>query len=486
VSFVVRRWFINSVFVCSALGTAMPVGFAQSPARDPGVRPVIDWSRIGGWQSGACPSVILSPLPGLTASQEKLFCAGAEEFAKEDKVKEDGLGPTMNLTSCFGCHQYPTSGGSSPSGKNPQYDFANSYPPGTNAIPPFVLPNGPVRVARFKQHFDVAGQPDDGGVHALFTITGLEGADGCLLKQEDFQKEIDRKNIIYRIPTPTFGAGLVEQIDDQTIVQNVAYQATRLFGETKNVRVSRGRVNLIQPFHTNGTENKNGNDGTIARFGWKAQNKSLLIFAGEAYNVEIGISNEVFPTERNETRECQFHTVPNDTSHPENLFSSDSNTRLDAFSDVEKFAAFMRFLAPPEPSTDTPGGAESIGLGANTFDKIGCSTCHTPALRTSAIGTVAALRNKPVRLYSDLALHKMGDLADGISQGVAGKDEFRSAPLWGLGQRVFFLHDGRTNDLGDAIMAHDSTGSDAKPVIDLYKALPTKEKQDLLNFLRSL
>jgi CxxC motif-containing protein (DUF1111 family) len=80
----------------------------------------------------------------------------------------------------------------------------------------------------------------------------------------------------------------------------------------------------------------------------------------------------------------------------------------------------------------------------------------------------------------------MGDLADGISQGVAGKDEFRSAPLWGLGQRVFFLHDGRTNDLGDAIMAHDSTGSDAKPVIDLYKALPTKEKQDLLNFLRSL
>jgi CxxC motif-containing protein (DUF1111 family) len=159
---------------------------------------------------------------------------------------------------------------------------------------------------------------------------------------------------------------------------------------------------------------------------------------------------------------------------------------LDAFSDVEKFAAFMRFLAPPEPSTDTPGGAESIGLGANTFDKIGCSTCHTPALRTSAIGTVAALRNKPVRLYSDLALHKMGDLADGISQGVAGKDEFRSAPLWGLGQRVFFLHDGRTNDLVVAIMAHDSTGSDAKPVIDLYKALPTKEKQDLLNFLRSL
>jgi hypothetical protein len=88
-------------------------------------------------------------------------------------------------------------------------------------------------------------------------------------------------------------------------------------------------------------------------------------------------------------------------------FDPDPKVRLDALSDVEKFAAFMRFLAPPEPSTDTPGGAVSIALGADTFDKIGCSACHTPELHTSPISTVAALRNKPVRLYSDLALHKM-------------------------------------------------------------------------------
>jgi len=146
----------------------------------------------------------------------------------------------------------------------------------------------------------------------------------------------------------------------------------------------------------------------------------------------------------------------------------------------------MRFLAPPEPSTNTPGGEESIKRGAKTFEMIGCSACHTPELRTSPIGTVAALRDRPVRLYSDLALHKMGDLADGISQGLAGKDEFRSAPLWGLGQRVFFLHDGRTSDLVEAIVAHGSNGSDAKSVIDLYIALSDKDKQDLLNFLRSL
>lgn len=486
-SSIVRGWFINSVLVCSALGTAMPAGFAQSPVHDPCVRPVVEWSRIGGWPSDACPSVVLRPVPGLTDSEQQLFCAGAQEFAKEDMVKEDGLGPTFNLTSCVGCHQFPMSGGSSPLGRNPQYDFAaRSYPAGTNTIPSFVRPNGPVREARFKQHLDVPGQPADGGVHSIFTITGLADADGCVLKQEDFQKELDRKNVIFRIPTPTFGDGLIEQIDDKTIVDNVNYQASRVFGDAKAVSVARARVNLVQPFHTNGSENRNGNDGTIARFGWKAQNKSLLIFAGEAYNVEIGISNEVFPTEREEKKECQFHTVPNDTTHPENLADPDPKVRLDALSDVEKFAAFMRFLAPPEQSTDTPGGAASIALGAQTFDKIGCSACHTPQLQTSAIGTVAALRDKPVRLYSDLALHKMGDLADGISQGVAGKDEFRSAPLWGLGQRVFFLHDGRTSDLVQAIQAHDSNGSDAKPVIELYEALSNKEKQDLLNFLRSL
>jgi CxxC motif-containing protein (DUF1111 family) len=146
----------------------------------------------------------------------------------------------------------------------------------------------------------------------------------------------------------------------------------------------------------------------------------------------------------------------------------------------------MRFLAPPEPSTDTPGGAGSIHLGSQIFDKIGCSACHTPELRTSPISSVAALRNKPVKLYSDLALHNMGKLGDGISQGQANGNEFRSAPLWGLGQRVFFLHDGRTHDLVKAIEDHDSSGSDASSVIGLYKALSENDKQSLLNFLRSL
>ena len=106
---------------------------------------------------------------------------------------------------------------------------------------------------------------------------------------------------------------------------------------------------------------------------------------------------------------------------------------------------------------------------------------------------MAALNNKPVNLFSDVLVHGMGPgLADNIIQGGAQGDEFRTAPLWGLGQRIFFLHDGRTTNLIQAIQAHKSAGnstfgpSEANAVIDNFNKLNEAKKQDLLNFLRSL
>ena len=234
-----------------------------------------------------------------------------------------------------------------------------------------------------------------------------------------------------------------------------------------------------------GQVNKNGNDGTVSRFGWKAQNKSLLMFAGEAYNVEMGISNELFQTEREENPACQFATTPNDTSNPQ-------LTGLSVLSDIEQFAAFMRLLAPPTPSATVPGGSDSIGRGLAAFNQAGCGLCHTPAL-TTGNAPIAALRGKVANLFSDLAVHHMGPgLADGITQGQAGPDEFRTAPLWGLGKRAFFLHDGRTSDLVVAIHQHRSgpsaatAASEANAVINNFDMLPDTSQQDLLNFLRSL
>src|SRR6267378_2520894 len=99
----------------------------------------------------------------------------------------------------------------------------------------------------------------------------------------------------------------------------------------------------------------------------------------------------------------------------------------------------------------------------------------------------AALSSQTVNLFSDLLVHHMGKrLADGITQGAAGPDEFRTAPLWGVGQRVFFLHDGRTSNLVKAIRDHRSLGSEASRVIERFNRLTTEKQQEVIDFLRSL
>ncbi|OLB00297.1 MAG: hypothetical protein AUH09_04005 [Candidatus Rokubacteria bacterium 13_2_20CM_70_12] len=426
---------------------------AQFFARDPGV-------RVGPAGAGGM-------LDGLTGLQPDFFTTGLGEFEEADGLAE-GLGPRFNLDSCVGCHSQPATGGTSPE-VNPQVAVATAFG-ALNTVPSFITLNGPVREARFKY---TPNGTRDGGVHGLFVISGRNDgtadASGCNIQQDNFGAQLAAGNVSFRIPTPTFGSGLIEQIPDWAILANRNANAL--------VKASLG---------ISGHPNQNGNDGTIARFGWKAQNKSLLLFSGEAYNVEMGITNELFQTERDEAPTCQLVTTPN------NVTATDGTTLPEGLSAIEKFAFFMRFLAPPTPSPDTPGGADSIGRGRYFFAAVGCALCHTPALRTGH-STVAALDSKPVNLFSDLLVHNMGPgLADDILQGQAGGDEFRTAPLWGLGQRIFFLHDGRTTDLRQALQAHRSFGnlkyqsSEANTVIGLYNSLSESQKQDVLNFLRSL
>lgn len=276
-----------------------------------------------------------------------------------------------------------------------------------------------------------------------------------------------------------FGGGLIEAIPESAIRANV--NANR---DSKRRLGIGGRPNFRDgggAGGVNGIPNTSGNDGTITRFGWKAQNKSLGVFAGEAYNVEVGVTNELFPNERDETPGCLFNGTPEDAT---NFDQSGTNIP----SDVELFEVFMRFLDQPRPAPATASTAH----GQQVFTQIGCALCHTPSFTTGQ-SSVTALSNVTVNLFSDLLLHHMGPrLADGVSQGAAGGDEFRTAPLWGLGQRLFFLHDGRTNDLAKAVLSHQSRGdfqsadSEADAVIEGYKRLTVQDQQDLLNFLRSL
>jgi CxxC motif-containing protein (DUF1111 family) len=465
---ILGRSLARILVVVLVAGLPVSCVVPETPAPvDPGVR------------SGAAGAG--GPLKGLTADETTFFQDGQQRFVEVEAVTGDnhGLGPRFNSNACSSCHTQPAIGGTSPA-SNPQIVVA-TLNGAKNVVPWFVAPNGPIREARFKLAPDGT---TDGNVHAVFVITGRSDAAGCNIEQPSFTPAGDplsgqggNPNIIFRIPTPVFGAGLIEAIPDSAILANMTASASE-----KSALGIHGHPNA----HLSGNVNRSGNDGTITRFGWKAQNKSLLIFSGEAYNVEMGITNELFPQERDETPSCLLNATPENTQS----FTPSGTSPTAVLPDIEGFANFMRMLAPPMPAPETASTAN----GRAVFERVGCAHCHTPSLKTgkaiaSGGATVpsAAMSNQTANLYSDLLLHHMGSgLADGITQGAAGPDEFRTAPLWGVGQRVFFLHDGRTGNLVEAIAAHRSDGSEANSVVRRFQGLPTQEKQDVVNFLRSL
>ena len=476
----------SSVLLSCALAGMSGAVLAQS---DPGPR--------GGAASAGGPAA------GLGADYTSLFTSARQRFQEIDSVSGAvagengvGLGPTFNANSCTSCHAQPDAGGSSPHPtlgqvrkSNPQVAFAtlDRLSGRSQTVPSFITAAGPVREARFIANPDGSA---DGGVHALYTIAGRVDAPSCTAAQPDFVTQLANGNVIFRIPTPTFGLGLIENVPDDALRANLA--------ATASARAALG---------IGGRFNTTGNDGTITRFGWKAQNKSLLLFAGEAYNVEQGVTNEIFGNERGltGTTGCSLNPTPEDNSNVRLSSGSFTGSLSAMSSDLVNFAFFMRLSAPPAPTTATA----SEQNGRAVFASIGCNLCHSTTLQTGA-SPYPGQSNAVIHPYSDVGLHHMSaGLADFVSQGSAGPDEFRTAPLWGVGQRIFFLHDGRSGPanggLVHAIRQHKSfsfdllclfggsVGSDgvscaseANAVVDNYSALTATQKQDLLNFLRSL
>jgi CxxC motif-containing protein (DUF1111 family) len=450
--------------------------FAQT---DPGV-------QSGNRGTGAALSSVLSNSPsGILA----FFTDGQARFQEVESVSggaNNGLGPRFNSNSCSSCHAQPALGGTG-AATNPEFAFpSNGVAPG-NTVPSFITATGPTREARFPFFFNSNGSVNtsepNGGVEDLYTVTGRSDAGACTsstaLPQPSFATAVAANNIIFRIPTPTFGAGLIENLDDSTLLNN------QVTNNNNDLGIS-------------GAFNRNGNDGTITRFGWKAQNKSLHIFSGEAYNVEMGISNLLFPQDRPLPGEDQQATglpstclnlsgsgYPEDSNNP----GSAGAAVLD---DVSAFADFMRLLAPPPAGTVVLNGStvssSTITAGSSLFVSTGCATCHNPTVGTTQVSNVtSSLSKAKVSAYSDIEIHHMGTgLADNVSQGNAGGDQFRTAPLWGLGQRIFLLHDGRTTNLLTAIQDHASHGSEATTVEEQFFELNSTQQQEILDFLRSL
>jgi CxxC motif-containing protein (DUF1111 family) len=456
-----------------------------------------------------------------------------------------GLGPSFNATSCFGCHAQPAVGGASPGivdlgngkGKVGTTNFNNpevaaETADGSNNTPPCFLQaqgcgpgfplgdftneiflDGPVVEVRFPQGYPgISGVPPiapvgKGAVAELFTFQGaLNEPPGCSIGQEPITAQIHARNAIFRTPTPTFGLGFVENTPDLTLTQNAALNA----GVKRTLGINPGVFNL------------SGNDQTITRFGWKAQNKSLLMFAGEASNVEMGVTNELFPNER--TTGNGAPCVPLTDFQPEDevLGTNPTSTDPSTISSVlQNNAVFMRLNAAAAQcdfgspldnngaptcnnltapalqgqcffgfSTPPQGVNCAAVTGGLTNSGIGCVLCHSDSLTTGG-SSQGGLSNFTYAPYSDFALHDLGLAnSDGVNQGAALPRQFRTAPLWGAGQRLFFFHDGRYIHIDHAIAAHCPTpaeaGNEACGVIKNFNNLNPNQQQFILDFLRSL
>ena len=424
---------------------------AQSAAIDPGVR----GGALGAGQF----------FSGLSTNQLTIANNAKKSFGQIVSVQQankNGLGPRFNSNQCSNCHAQPAVGGST--GPNNGLFQVYDTDGATNYMPFFESFTGAVINARFPKQLTNLSVPDN-QVHQVFTITGRFDAGSCDIPQPDFTVASSDNDLSFRAILPIFGDGLVEMINDRDIVNNRAAQCAQ--------EATTGIC---------GTPNRSS-DGGISRFGWKAQNRSVLNFSAEAYNVELGVTDEDFPNELDETAGCVINALPEDHSD-----FNGTQTAENFSGDPDRFALFARFLAPPVPG---PSNASTLN-GQAQFSSIGCVLCHSQSFTTPATA-ISALSHVKATLFSDLLLHHMGPcLADGITQGQAGGDMFRTPPLWGAGQRVFFLHDGRTSDIVQAVEDHFCNGdgsygaSEANTVVNRFNSLSAKNQQDIINFLRSL
>ena len=167
-------------------------------------------------------------------------------------------------------------------GQNPQFTVGQLMG-GGNTVPLFVTPDGPVREARFKS---------DGGVHDLFTIAGRSDALGCNMGQPDFAAEYANGNLIFRIPTP-----VLRRWPDREHFGRHDPSQPRRFGQQAvgNFRRAEPQRQLM------------GIDHSL----WVEGAKQIADhFAGEAYNVEMGVTSELFPTERGYPPESDSARLP--------------------------------------------------------------------------------------------------------------------------------------------------------------------------------
>ncbi|MGQ0715443.1 MAG: di-heme oxidoredictase family protein [Gemmatimonadaceae bacterium] len=335
---------------------------------------------------------------------------------------EEGLGPFFNENQCSACHTVPASGGTT----------------------------GFERITKATR-FDGPGSCDllvsDGGENVRKQATPLLRALGV-----HEQTIPPRATEIGRFTPPAlFGLGLIEAIPDEAILAG----ADPDDADGDGISGRPGRTS----------------EGQLGRFGRKADVATIQDFVESALRLEMGLTTPARPDEVPVAGVSMARAADP---------ARDPEVPQEA---VELLTAFIRFLGPPAPIRPRSAAHnDTIAGGRRLFHELRCSTCHTPTMRTGDSG-VDALDQKTVTLYSDLLLHDLGPGLANVCAPSASPTELRTEMLMGLRHRNRLMHDGRTSDLREAILAH---GGEAQRARDAFARLPWLQQEFVVRFLRSL
>ncbi len=413
------------------------------------------------------------PIPGLSTRENNAFVIGNSFFrnnwttAPASATARDGLGPIFNATSCGGCH--------AKDGRAQPPLEANGPLDGLLfrlSIPGSGFHGEPLVESNYGEQLNdraIPGAKPEG--HVKISYTELDGtyADGIKYSLQKPNYEFLGHNLGPLDSKVLVSPRIAQQIPGLGLLENIPEAAILVLADENDLDQDgiSGRPNYVW--------NRELQKTTLGRFGWKANQPSLLQQTAAAFLGDIGITSSMFPTENLIGASLQFKNLPNG-GNPE---ISDQN--------LANVVSYVQTLSVPARRNYTN---QKVLRGKQIFIQLNCSGCHTPSFRTSNASSIIALNNQKIFPYTDLLIHDMGPkLADNRPDFQATGTEWRTPPLWGIGmiktvnRHTSLLHDGRARNMEEAILWH---GGEAQKSTDDFKQLKLTDRMALLSFLEDL
>ncbi len=409
-----------------------------------------------------------APAPNLTDEEFTMHIQGDAAFdaafVSAPAPIFPGLGPIFNNNACSACHPGNGRGEpATPDNARPPSMFLRLSLPDIN---PVTGAPEPVPGFGFQlQHRALFGVQPEAKLQVMYTEITEVFDDGTeiQLRQptftivEPYMPLPEGVLTSPRVALPVFGRGLLEAIDEATLLGFADEQDMDGDGIS-------GRPNIVWDFLAQAP--------ALGRFGWKANNPTLAQQSAGAYTQDMGVTNPIFPVESSASQSQSD--------------GRDDDPEIDQET-LDATTFYVQTLAvPARRDIDDPIAQR----GERLFVETQCAACHIPMIQTGVLPGLPGLSNQTIYPYTDLLLHDMGEgLADGRPDFQATGREWRTPPLWGIGltERVsghtFFLHDGRARTLMEAIMWH---GGEAAGAREQVRHMSAADRDALIAFLKSL